>query len=266
MSPDAFRRILDRFPRLRNLVLQGVGEPLLNPAFFRMVREARSRGVYVQTFTNGTLLGADDIPSQILDSGLNVLNISLDSCDREIYERMRRGAVFERVVEGVKTLAARVKAARAPLLLNLWIVRTEENRHTIRDTICFARTLGIRNIFLQPENSWGIRERDRPLPPGDEENVPALKALAKKNGIALNVLAGGGGKRRCQWPWYSTYITVEGFVTPCCMLGSDPRVLHFGNIHETPFPEIWNGREIRRFRAELKSGKPPEICAGCPGY
>lgn len=46
MDYDTFCRLVDRFPQLDQLHLQGLGEPLLHPYFFDMVRyAARRRGV-----------------------------------------------------------------------------------------------------------------------------------------------------------------------------------------------------------------------------
>jgi len=266
LSLPAFRRILESFPSLRNLMLQGVGEPLLNPAFFDMVRHARSQGVFVQTFTNGTLLKKDRIFREIRDSGLNVLNVSFDSADKATYESVRRGAVYEDVVDGIRRMAQETQRdPRAPRVA-AWMVRTRENAGTLWQTIQFLGEAGIRTVVLQPEHSWGIPKRLDARSSSAARQDGGLKAKAREKGIRLLVVERSGAGRRCKWPWYCTNVTVEGCVTPCCMQGADPALISFGNLFRTPFREIWNGPSYREFRSRLRSEDPPGICRGCPGY
>src|SRR5437660_9580401 len=56
MAFDAFVGIIDQFPYLRHLHLQGLGEPMMHPRFFDMVSYAAGRGVEVTTNSNLTLL------------------------------------------------------------------------------------------------------------------------------------------------------------------------------------------------------------------
>src|SRR3954466_4835266 len=56
MSFETFQRILDEFPTLHELQLQGLGEPMMHPRFFDMIRYAVARGAKVGTNTNLTLL------------------------------------------------------------------------------------------------------------------------------------------------------------------------------------------------------------------
>lgn len=56
MGFDTFRALLDQFTGVTELHLQGLGEPLLHPRFFDMVRHAVARGVTVSTNTNLTVL------------------------------------------------------------------------------------------------------------------------------------------------------------------------------------------------------------------
>ena len=265
MSLSAFRYLLSEFPHLRNLILQGVGEPFLNRDFFGMVALARQRGVFVQTFTNGTLLEEGRVLDGIVGSGLDVLNISFDSADKNVFERMRKGASYERVVAGIESLVGRLRAERSSTQVWLWAVRTRESEDGLADTIRFARRIGVDNVALQPEHGWGIPGRASGPGRGAAWASP-LQAVAAEEGIHLKVYAREGPGRTCKWPWYSAYITVEGHVTPCCLQGSDPRRIRFGNLYERPFASIWNGGAYRLFREEMKSPVPPRVCVGCPFY
>src|ERR671935_2445956 len=58
MEFETFTRIIDQFPTLRELHLQGLGEPMMHPRFFDMVAYAAAQGVRVSTNSNMTLLNA----------------------------------------------------------------------------------------------------------------------------------------------------------------------------------------------------------------
>jgi radical SAM protein with 4Fe4S-binding SPASM domain len=54
----------------------------------------------------------------------------------------------------------------------------------------------------------------------------------------------------CLVGWYSTTISANGDVVPCCILQDRPTAV-LGNVHSTSLSEIWYGAAYRRFRAEL---------------
>src|SRR3954464_528104 len=55
MDFDKFTGLVDQFPTLHELHLQGLGEPMMHPRFFDMVSHAVSKHVRVSTNTNMTL-------------------------------------------------------------------------------------------------------------------------------------------------------------------------------------------------------------------
>src|SRR5512140_644310 len=103
MTWDTFTSLLAGFPALKRLHLQGLGEPMMHPRFFDMVRYASDRGVEVTTNSNLTLLN-EERTQRLLDSGLKTVYFSIDGSNPETYERIRKRAHFERVVRNVERL------------------------------------------------------------------------------------------------------------------------------------------------------------------
>ncbi len=68
--------------------------------------------------------------------------------------------------------------------------------------------------------------------------------------------------RLCYWPWSSVYISAEGDVVPCGVIGN-PETLSFGNIVATSFDSIWNGSRYQAFRQAMSRGTLPTVCHGC---
>src|SRR5436309_8757450 len=88
MDFELFARLLDEFPDLEELRLQGLGEPMMHPRFFEMVALAAGRGIKVGTNTNLTLLTARRA-ELCVTSGLAELHASIDGATAETYERIR---------------------------------------------------------------------------------------------------------------------------------------------------------------------------------
>jgi MoaA/NifB/PqqE/SkfB family radical SAM enzyme len=101
MNYDMFCRLVDQFPDLEELHLQGLGEPLLHPRFFDMVRYAARRGVEVSTNTNLTAL-SDRRAQDCVGSGLARMQVLLDGATAKTYELIRTGARFRRVLRNLK--------------------------------------------------------------------------------------------------------------------------------------------------------------------
>ncbi|HEB41896.1 MAG TPA: hypothetical protein ENI08_02670 [Candidatus Dependentiae bacterium] len=80
------------------------------------------------------------------------------------------------------------------------------------------------------------------------------------------IIAYLGSERRmqhCMWSKNSCFITVDGYVTPCCVR-PDPMVFNFGNIFQKSFREIWNSNKYKKFRYLNNQGEGNIIYESCP--
>src|SRR5438445_4786065 len=82
MDFETFTRIVDEFPGLKELQLQGLGEPMMHPRFFEMVEYGVNKGAKVSTNTNLTLLNARRA-ERCVTSGLGELHASVDGATAE---------------------------------------------------------------------------------------------------------------------------------------------------------------------------------------
>jgi MoaA/NifB/PqqE/SkfB family radical SAM enzyme len=133
-----FERIIDDLPTLRELHLQGLGEPMMHPRFFDMVRYAKARGITVSTNTNGTLLN-ERRAAECVSSGLDTMHISLDGASAETYEHIRERAHFDRVLRNLDHLlrARRRDEERHPRL-RLVMVIMRQNLHELPELVRLA--------------------------------------------------------------------------------------------------------------------------------
>jgi len=81
------------------------GEPTLHPDLLKLVSVSRAMGFRQAVLvTNGVTLSYPGRLKQIVDAGITAVGISFDTPQRETAEAMWRSPVFDRVVEGMKSL------------------------------------------------------------------------------------------------------------------------------------------------------------------
>ena len=90
-AAEDFTRLLDSFPDLEHIELQGEGEPLLHKGFFEMARQARERGIRLSMITNGSLLSEERVAA-ILEVGIEALYVSIESPDEAKFQDIRGGS------------------------------------------------------------------------------------------------------------------------------------------------------------------------------
>jgi len=102
MSLTVFDRLIDELPdSVNRIFFGGIGEPLCHPDILYMLHRAKAAGRTVEMITNGTLLDRE-MSEKIIDTGLDLLWISLDSMEDDSYESIRKGASFEVVKNGMR--------------------------------------------------------------------------------------------------------------------------------------------------------------------
>ena len=103
MTPETYKNALDTMPdTVETIFFGGMGEPLFNKNIIEMVRLAALKVPDVQLLTNATLLDAE-MARALLDAGLTMLWISIDSFEKEDYESIRLNSKFDLVTRNMRT-------------------------------------------------------------------------------------------------------------------------------------------------------------------
>ena len=110
MRPADFARIATQLadgPLVNRVMLHLMGEPLLHPDFFELVRIGVDHGLFLHLTTNGSRLERESVDA-LLTSGLGEITVSLQTPDAASFEASR-GTTMPWAVyaEGVTRLAAR---------------------------------------------------------------------------------------------------------------------------------------------------------------
>ena len=256
MSLDDFREILDKLsPDLIYLTLYFQGEPLLNPGFTTMVQMARKRRIFVATSTNGHFLN-DQKVSEILNSGLNHLIISMDGLDQETYEKYRVNGNLQTVIDGIIRLVAAKKALNSHLpFIELQFIVMRHNEHQIQQMKAFAKQCGVNKLSFKTAQVYNFNS--------ESTIIPTLKSKSRyrKSSEGSWVMA-NKIRNRCHWIWSSMVVTWDGRVVPCCY---DKNADHqTGNLLDESLSELWKNQQYSTFRRQvLKNRSETEICRNC---
>jgi radical SAM protein with 4Fe4S-binding SPASM domain len=282
MPLDTFCRLIEQFPALRELQLQGMGEPFLHPRFLDMVRFAAARGIEVSTNTNLTAL-SERRAEECVASGLKHLHVSLDAAEPAAYETIRLGSRFERVTRNLERLVqAKRRLGSAEPRITLVAVAMRRNLAQLPKLVRLAHRFDVDAMSVQHlahDFSEGtLPDQYRPMRAFvDQESLlgedPALvervflemMATAARLGVELRLPKIQKRRRGCDWPWRGAYVAYSGQAMPCCMIATPDR-LNFGDMAKDGVAAVWSNEAYRHFREKLESDEPPEICKGCAIY
>jgi MoaA/NifB/PqqE/SkfB family radical SAM enzyme len=290
MGYEAYCGLLDQFQGVKELHLQGLGEPLLHPRFFDMVRYAVGRGIEVSTNTNLTALSPRRA-EECVTSGLARMHVSLDAGDAATYEYIRVGARFDKVLRNLRWLTqARRRLESSSPEIRLVAVVMRRNLDSLERLVRLAHQHGVKSVSVQylahdfTDSALPLRyrpmrsfvERETLLgedPARVERSFDAARAAAAALGVELRLPNAAPrrhpqslrGRERCDWPWRGAYVAYSGEAMPCCMVATPDRA-NLGSMTERGVTAVWDGEAYHEFRARLESDTPPDVCKGCAIY
>lgn len=272
MSLDRFKEMITTaFNYRHTALLYGQGEPFLHPDIIEMIKFERERGNFVTTVTNATLLDGN-MCEQIIESGLNYLRVSIDGATEKTFNSIRRGADFSQVTENVQRLSDMVRRRDSELELGVACMATKWNLHELPQIIYLTHRLGIpiieikevRNYLTSPKLSLSAAAEEYKVFAEElqlilEETRRRAKELGVKLVLQIPSVKKGTG---CINPWFKTYVTFDGWVTPCSRYYSKNHYT-FGNLFEEPFDLIWNNQRYQKFRQAVRRGNLTEEFKEC---
>jgi radical SAM protein with 4Fe4S-binding SPASM domain len=292
MKITDFNKIINTL-KPQEVSVAGQGEPLMNPNLMEMVRYAKKQGASINVSSNLTLLNPETA-DEIVQSGLDLLQVSIDSSTRETYQRIRGHDYFQRVIDGVTIMADAKKrhGSRFPFT-RFRLVLQKDNFHEVSDLVSLAKKLGVDEVYVMPlalfphELSHNSKEKEVLVGElrGDIVLVELMKGekLSRKLKIKTNLpliirdfaiywsqyYAKEFKKidnRICMSPWISVYVHLDGTVNPCPFFYGF-KEYDMGNILSDEFQKVWNGERYKRLRSAIRDGKKlSKVCETCVPY
>ncbi|WP_374434024.1 radical SAM/SPASM domain-containing protein [Inhella sp.] len=148
LNPEQFDRIAAQiFPFAHTVVLSAGSEPTVSPHFQEILDRASQWPLKELKFlTNGIKL-TTDLCAAILRSKVTQIDVSIDGARAQTYERIRRGASFERLTTNLARLRD-MKAAlgRSTPLVQFNVTLMRDNLEELDEFVDLAEALGVARI------------------------------------------------------------------------------------------------------------------------
>lgn len=264
MPTEAWKAVLDRLWQIGvpHVCFTG-GEPTLREDLPDLIRHAQSVGQISGLLTNGRRLADPRYVNRLVEAGLDHVQITLESHDPEIHERMVacRGA-WQQTVEGIRNALA----ARLYVMTNTTLLAS--NAPTIADTVRFLADLGVPTVGV---NALIRAGRGALLDSGLPESAlqPLLNTVrneTEQRGMRLvwytptqychfDPVQLELGVKACTAARYNMCVEPDGSVIPC-----QSYYQTVGHILRDPWSAIWN-HDLSLWLRERRY--VPDTCARC---
>ena len=239
LSRELYERLLDKNRRIKRIIFVGSGETLLHPDLEMLIKYAAERNIVTTLVTNGTLLD-EERARRLISSGINGITISLDATSKAEYEKLRRGADYDKVENNIRNFVKlRNKFYRKKLAISVNCVDFDypsPKKECLRKNIL---SLGVDFVNFPPFHNGPI--------------------INKRMDFTANKKEYCG----CILPWLMLTVLWDGRVAACCDDFDGKNIV--GHLKEDILIDnLWNSRAICELRGKLaKNDIKDLICSGC---
>ena len=244
LSTEDWKNVIDRLWEIRipHVVFTG-GEPTLRNDLPKLVAYADQKGMVTGINTNGMRLADQDFLDQLVLSGLDHVQITLESHDAQIHDAMvGRSGSWERTLTGLRN----VLKSNLYMMTNTTLL--DNNASKLQETLDFLAHEGVPTVGL---NALIYSGKGRTVDTGlREEQLPELLNLAiGKTNVNqqrliwytptqychFDPLMLDLGIKGCTAAYYNMCVEPDGSVIPC-----QSYYQAVGNILSDPWNQIWN--------------------------
>ncbi len=276
MSAAILERVKDEIrtlPHLKEVVLGGLGEPLLHPQVMEMIEFLKGRDIDVIVTTNGALL--EPFIDDFIQADVNRVVISFETGDIGHSNESQVFAVVRKIHERKRHLQ------KFRPTIQIFMVATSRNIHDLTRITGLLRGSGVKEVLLSNLLPAAPEHADLALYPNPEpQEVTAFKANLLRNVLLERVLCTTPRfdvrtERACPFmDQQALVVRWDGQVAPCYRFlhsrheivlkqTKAVRACTFGSLVEQPLLNIWNNRDYCWFRFSVQKSQYPS-CIDCP--
>ncbi len=246
MSLEAFRKVLGEVSEAGVLkaTLNFAGEPLLNKNIFEMIRMAKVGNLYTRIHTNGTIM-PEGYAERIMQSGLDELSFSFDDHRKDVYERIRVNASYE------KTLANIIKFLKIKKQLR------SAKPYTI------IQHIQLKDFDYNDCDKNKYREMFKGLLVDKFHKIYTHNWSGACTGSFIEKYEDKPAKIPCDALWFRLAVGWDAKAYACCneMDGK----LYIGDLNHEKLSDIWNGLKMQELRRAMRTNNYDKIeaCRNC---
>lgn len=274
LTTGHWKTILDRIWELGvpHVIFTG-GEATLRDDLPELVGHAESLGLVTGLLTNGVRLADENYLGSLVVAGLDHVQITLESADRNIHNSMTCSDSFADTVQGIKNCIA----AGVHTITNTTITRM--NLGGMTETIRFAHELGLSAVAANAvihsgkalEGDFAVDQRElEPVILRMNETMDELGMrfiwYSPTRYCTFNPLEMDLGAKRCTAGEYNLCVEPDGEVLPCQSWYEST-----GNILSDDWDSIWNSELLKGARDRIWADDDCRECVhfglcggGCP--
>jgi putative metalloenzyme radical SAM/SPASM domain maturase len=145
LSPELFAHLEKAFPHTEALILNGIGEPLLNPhleSYIQRAKKLMPSSGWIGFQSNGLLMTHLRAVS-LVDAGLDKICISIDAISPEQFESIREGGEVDGVDMALSALkSAKILCNRPEVKVGIEFVAMKRNIRGLPETLEWAARRG----------------------------------------------------------------------------------------------------------------------------
>jgi radical SAM protein with 4Fe4S-binding SPASM domain len=241
MDVELFRKIIDENRDTAEIaILHLMGEPLLNASLPDMIRYCGEAGIHTVISSNASLLN-EKRSEEIIDSGLDIIILSLDGFETETYEALRKGGRRDKILGQVNRFLE-MKGPRRPKAI-VQMIDMPETRDQSRAFARYWRQRPNVAVSLKPFTSWQ----------GDLEEI-------RQKGWAVDLSRLEMSRCDRLYMWLTVF--ADGRVAVCCR--DYDGTVKLDSIVDRDSREIWNGETLQAFRRSHRNGRSrTAVCRTC---
>ncbi len=265
LSTAEWKEVLRQGRRIGSLQLGFTGgEPLLRRDLEELVAEANALGYYTNLITSGMGLTARRLKA-LKEAGLKQIQLSIQSCDRELNDRLVGAAAFDHKI----AIAREIKAQGFPMVLNVPVTRY--NIDQTPRLLAMAEEIGADYLELANVQyyAWALLNRAELLPTREqleraEAAVREARARLQDRMVIYFVVPDyyDGRPKACMNGWGSIQMIVgpEGTALPCQEARHIDGIA-FPNVRDHDLKWIWHDSPaFRKFRGDEWMKEPCRSC------
>lgn len=263
LDTQAWKDVIDKAWALGipHIIFTG-GEPTLRDDLPELIAHAEANGQITGLNTNARRLSDPNYVKRLVDAGLDHVQITVESANAEVHNRMVNARAFEQTIRGLKNALE----TRLYVMTNTTMLRT--NADTIPATLDFLADLGVPTVGLNAliysgrgaTVGTGLAESDL-MPLLDlarqktEEHGQRLIWYTPTQYCHFDPVQMNLGVKGCTAALYNMCVEPDGSVLPC------QSYYHpIGNFLHDEWETIWNHKLAVRLRNRQRL---PEKCNGC---
>lgn len=270
MNFTDFKSYLDKLHFIKSLSLYNWGESFLNQEIFEIIRYAKSKKIVIDIDSNFSLNFSNGDLLNIIECGLDYLQISLDGASPATYNKYRKGGDFNLVYDNLKRLKAIQKNLNALTPKVVWkFIVNKYNQSEIEIARKMAKELDIEIQF----EKMGLADDIV-----DIEVTPDITIFEKINYwlsdnreyirnsyTTLNNQMITDKEMRCPMLFSQVILHADGHILPCCFAANSSSFM--GNLKEQTIEEIWYSDQYKYARSlffpVMGIKRVPVVCENC---